>query len=138
MKMKTEIKDLMKTIEKISMRFFRVNFRQRQFWDRSKKKWKRRKNNPKTGRPPDHPPLEDTKHLFKSFTSTIKGYQINIKNTAKYAGFHNDGVQGLLPQRQFLGHSEELEDRQVKIIDKFLDKKFQELVDDFLDDFEGR
>lgn len=115
-----EIKDLLKDIEKVSFRFYKHNFKQRQFWDKQKDKWSKRKKNY------NHPPLENTGHLYNSFKSSISNNEITISNTADYAIFHNEGT-GKIPQRQFLGESKELNNRIEKMIEKYLDKEFDNL-----------
>lgn len=68
----------------------------------------------------NHPALVKTGHLKNALH--IEGDCI-VSDTA-YGEYHNEGVQGRLPQREFLGESEELENKIVK----FLEDKLEALI----------
>ena len=67
-----------------------------------------------------HPILNKTGNLKNSIR--IEGDCI-VSDTA-YGEYHNEGVEGRLPRREFLGESDELENKIVK----FLEDKLERLI----------
>jgi phage gpG-like protein len=68
-------------------------------------------------------PLIDTGNLRGSIESEIDGMEATIFTEVDYAEYHNDGGDGgRPPQRQFMGESQELDRRTVKIIEDHIDK----------------
>jgi len=65
----------------------------------------------------NHPALVKSGRLKNSLK--IEGDSI-VSETA-YGEYHNDGVDGRLPQREFLGESDELENKIVKFIEDKLE-----------------
>lgn len=113
---KIDFKDTHKHIleewKTIALKFFKHNFKQRQFWDLTKEKWRKRKGKPK------HPPLEDTGNMYRNIQGRIMGNKaVNIYNNVPYSGYHNYGTEKI-PQRQFIGNSDELDTRIRKMTNK--------------------
>ena len=67
-----------------------------------------------------HPALVKSGHLKNS----LRIENDCIISETEYGEYHNDGVDGRLPQREFLGESDELEDKIVK----FLEDKLEALI----------
>ncbi len=61
-----------------------------------------------------------------SITETsMKGFKIKVSVPGEYASYLNDGTNKM-PSRKFVGHTQELEDRQRKIFDREFEKVWQE------------
>lgn len=112
---------------KQSLEFYKYWFRQAQFWDKTKEKWEKRK------KAYSHPPLKKSGKMFTNIKSKVTGDNVLIYNNTPYSGFHNEGTDKI-PQRQFIGESDELNSRLLKIADKQIEQFFMELGDEFEND----
>ena len=70
-------------------------------------------------------PLRDTGRLQRSITWEANEHTATIGTNVIYARAHNAGVEGKLPQRQFLG----LAQPQVVLINRIADRWMKEVLD---------
>ena len=122
---------LPKKMGAIAVRQFKRNLHREGFIDKGFRRW------PEVNRrKPGHPqfkPKQQQKMLVgkasRGFTGTIRTTKATFKETVvsslgkRYAQYHNDGVPGKLPQRQFMGNSRTLEKNIKTIIKKEIDKR---------------
>lgn len=100
---------------------FLDNFRKQGFVNNGLHPWKRRKDQRNT-----RSLLVKTGRLRQSIR--VKRYNSNeavIGSDVNYASYHNDGINGRLPQREFIGDSKELDEKVKAVIIKEIDKLFK-------------
>lgn len=139
--------DALRIIETEALNHFNDSFTYQGFTDKSLVKWPKRKAPKRKGKPITGKSLErwkekdqgrailvshanDTKgtHLKDSITGEIIPGKVTITVDKPYAQVHNDGLQAgrppgfTMPQRQFIGPSEKLEEKIHAKFDKEIDK----------------
>ena len=69
--------------------------------------------------------LIDSGRLYRSIQVKRRSMRsVTIGTDVPYASYHNEGIEGRLPKRQFIGNSKTLESKLEKEIVKELDKAF--------------
>ena len=106
----------------IAVNHFKMSFRNSGFTDRGLVKWKRRKNNADSGRAT----LVKTGDLRRSIKIKSSSFRKTVIATTgiPYAARHNEGLKGM-PQRQFMGDSDKLEEKLKKSIILHIKKAFK-------------
>lgn len=106
--------------------FFVQSFRNQGFTDRRLERWQRRRNNSDPGRAI----LVKSGNLRRSIrvlASSIN--EVTIGSDLPYAQIHNEGGRmrrGMMPRRQFIGESYQLNRRLMRILDRTIKKVFRQ------------
>lgn len=99
---------------------FQANFEKSGFVNNGLKKWKpaKRLSNPKLGAYGKNKTLlSERNHLFSSINYLPGVAQVKIVNPVHYAAVHNEGLKAgrgkgfMMPKRQFIGQSAELDNK---------------------------
>jgi phage gpG-like protein len=104
----------------LAVNWFKDSFRRQGFTDTGFRKWQKRKPGAKRNR--GRAILVDTGRLRRSIRKKKVTYRQTVIGTSvPYAAFHNEGIKPQ-PQRQFIGESEKLNRKTIKLIYKTIDK----------------
>ena len=118
---------------------FKENYRMGGFLDKARTPWKRtkRQDNPKLTKSGKSaasstygPLLSARRHLMQETKCDFRDGEAIIQNNTPYASVHNEGGRAgrghsaFIPKRQFIGTSQTLGEKIIKMIVKDLDKLF--------------
>jgi phage gpG-like protein len=136
-KLQQVFRDLPYDVAEELQAFTEENFRKEAFQDKPAGKWKGRKKDPESGkaRKERRALLVESGEMKNSIDTEVRGSDVSIgihdPSIAEYARVHNEGLKAgrgkgfMMPQRQFIGESAELDDRIQKLVDDKLDKIFK-------------
>jgi phage gpG-like protein len=117
--------------------FTEENFRKEEFQNKGSGKWKARNKDPESGkeRTRRRALLVQSGEMKNSIDTEVRGMDVSIgisdPDIAQYAQVHNEGLRAgrgkgfTMPKRQFMGPSEELDERVEKIADALFDEIFK-------------
>ena len=120
----------------IAKAHFQNNFRESGFVDNGLRSWKPAKRLSYEGKSNkvdtrNKTLLSDRNHLFSSIEYTYQPGIVTIRNEVPYAAVHNEGLRAgrgkgfVMPKRQFIGPSAELDNKVLKKIDSELRNLFK-------------